>query len=126
MIVLGVTGGSLNILSLFAFILVLGILVDDAIVIAENSYRYMQRGMEPREATIRGAREVSIPVVAGVSTTIAAFVPLLLTEGRMGQVLVIVPVVAIACLVASLLEALVILPSHLADFSRPAAEAKEA
>ena len=126
LIVLGVTGGSLNILSLFAFILVLGILVDDAIVIAENSYRYMQRGMEPKEATIRGAREVTIPVVAGVSTTIAAFVPLLLTEGRMGQVLVIVPVVAIACLVASLLEALVILPSHLADFSRPAAAAKEA
>jgi len=125
LIVLGITGGSLNILSLFAFILVLGILVDDAIVIAENSYRYMQRGMEPKEATIKGAREVSIPVIAGVSTTIAAFVPLLLTEGRMGQVLMIVPVVAIACLVASLLEALVILPSHLADFSRPAAAAKE-
>ena len=125
LIVLGITGGSLNVLSLFAFILVLGILVDDAIVIAENSYRYMQRGMEPKEATIAGAREVSIPVVAGVTTTIAAFVPLLLTEGRMGQVLVIVPVVAIACLVASLIEALIILPSHLADFSRPAAEAKE-
>ncbi len=125
LIILGITGGSLNILSLFAFILVLGILVDDAIVIAENSYRYMQRGMEPKEATIAGAREVSIPVVAGVSTTIAAFVPLLLTEGRMGQVLVVVPVVAIACLVASLIEALIILPSHLADFSRPAAEAKE-
>ena len=126
LIVLGVSGGSLNVLSLFAFILVLGILVDDAIIVAENAYRYMQRGLEPKEATITGAREVTVPVIAGITTTIAAFVPLLMTEGMIGQVLVIVPVVAIACLVASMFEALIILPSHLADFCRPAADAKEA
>ena len=126
LIVLNLTGGSLNTLSLFAFILVLGILVDDAIIIAENSYRYMQRGLEPKEATIAGARQVTIPVVAGVTTTIAAFLPLALTEGQMGEFLKIVPIVAVACLLTSLIEALVILPSHLADFCRPAARAKEA
>ncbi|MCH7824708.1 MAG: efflux RND transporter permease subunit [Acidobacteria bacterium] len=126
LIMLNVSGGSLNVLSMFAFILVLGILVDDAIVIAENSYRYMQRGLEPKEATIIGSRQVTIPVIAGVSTTIAAFLPLLLTAGVMGQFLRIVPIVAIACLLASLLEALVILPSHMADFCRPAAAAKDA
>ena len=125
LIVLYLTGGSLNMLSLFAFILVLGILVDDAIIIAENSYRYMQRGMEPKAATIRGTREVTLPVVGGVTTTIAAFLPLLLTSGVMGEFLAIIPVVAVACLVASLLEALVILPSHLADFSRSTVEAPE-
>lgn len=118
LITLYLTGGSLNMLSLFAFILVLGILVDDAIIIAENAYRYMQRGQDPQEATITGTREVTMPVVAGVSTTIAAFLPLLLTSGVMGEFLKIVPIVAVACLVSSLVEALVILPSHLADFSR--------
>jgi len=125
LIMLNLTGGSLNVLSMFAFILVLGILVDDAIVIAENSYRYMQRGLEPEEATIIGTRQVTIPVVAGVSTTIAAFMPLLMTAGMMGQFLKIVPVVAVACLLASLVEALVILPSHMADFCRPASDAKK-
>jgi len=118
LITLYVTGGSLNMLSLFAFILVLGILVDDAIIIAENAYRYMQRGYDPEEGTVIGTREVTMPVVAGVSTTIAAFLPLLLTTGVMGEFLKIVPIVAVACLVSSLVEALIILPSHLADFSR--------
>ena len=125
LIMLYLSGGSLNVLSMFAFILVLGILVDDAIVIAENSFRYMQRGMDPEEATIVGSRQVTIPVLAGVSTTIAAFLPLMMTSGMMGEFLKIVPIVAVACLLASLLEALVILPSHLADFCRPASAAKE-
>ena len=126
LIMLHLSGGSLNILSMFAFILVLGILVDDAIIIAENAYRYMQRGLEPKEAAVTGTRQVTIPVIAGVSTTIAAFMPLLLTAGVMGQFLKIVPIVAVSCLLASLLEALVVLPSHIADFCRPAADAKEA
>ncbi|MDP6061156.1 MAG: efflux RND transporter permease subunit, partial [Pirellulaceae bacterium] len=126
LIMLYLSGGSLNILSMFAFILILGILVDDAIIIAENAYRYMQRGIEPEEAAVTGTRQVTIPVVAGVSTTIAAFMPLLLTAGVMGQFLKIVPIVAVSCLLASLLEALVVLPSHIADFCRPAADAKEA
>lgn len=125
LILLFLSGGSLNMLSLFAFIMVLGILVDDAIIIAENSYRYMQRGIEPIEATIRGTKEVTLPVVAGVTTTIAAFLPLLLTSGVMGEFLAIVPIVAVACLVASLAEALIILPSHLADFSRSTVDAPE-
>ncbi|MFQ5743220.1 MAG: efflux RND transporter permease subunit [Acidobacteriota bacterium] len=118
LIVLYISGGSLNMLSLFAFILVLGILVDDAIVISENSYRYMQHGMEPARATILGTKEVALPVIAGVTTTIAAFLPLLMTSGVMGEFLKIVPIVAVACLTGSLTEALVILPSHLADFTR--------
>ncbi|HJO29393.1 MAG TPA: efflux RND transporter permease subunit [Acidobacteriota bacterium] len=126
LIMLYLSGGSLNILSMFAFILILGILVDDAIIVAENAYRYMQRGIEPEEAAVTGTRQVTIPVVAGVSTTIAAFTPLLLTAGVMGQFLKIVPIVAISCLLASLIESLVILPSHIADFCRPAADAKEA
>ncbi len=126
LIMLNISGGSLNVLSMFAFILVLGILVDDAIVIAENAYRYMQRGLEPEPATITGTRQVTIPVVAGVSTTIAAFLPLLLTSGVMGQFLKIVPIVAVSCLLASLVEALIILPSHMADFCRPAKDARNA
>ena len=126
LIMLYLSGGSLNILSMFAFILILGILVDDAIIVAENAYRYMQRGLEPEKAAVTGTRQVTIPVVAGISTTIAAFTPLLLTAGVMGQFLKIVPIVAISCLLASLIESLVILPSHIADFCRPAADAKEA
>jgi multidrug efflux pump subunit AcrB len=122
LVYLNATGGSLNMLSMFAFILVLGIVVDDAIVISENTFRYLQRGMMPAAAAVRGVVEVSAPVVAGVATTIAAFLPLLLTAGIMGEFLEIVPTVAAATLITSLIEAFLILPSHLADFVRPHGE----
>ncbi len=115
------TGISVNMLSLFAFIVVLGMVVDDAIVIAENVYRHMQAGRSPREAAVRGATEVSLPVVAAVTTTVAAFVPMLLMTGTMGKFMAVIPKVVTFALAVSLLEALFILPSHLAHMRAPRA-----
>lgn len=113
-------GISINMMSLFALILVLGLLVDDAIVVTENVYRHVEAGMDSREAAIRGTVEVAWPVVATVTTTVAAFVPLLLLPGTMGVFLAPIPIVVCFALLASLLEALVILPSHLAELITPA------
>ena len=108
-------GISLNMLSMFGLILVLGLLVDDAIVVSENVYRHVEAGMSPREAAIRGTTEVGWPVVATVVTTIVAFLPLLLVPGEMGTFLSPIPLVVSFALIASLFEALVVLPSHLGD-----------
>jgi multidrug efflux pump subunit AcrB len=113
------TGQSLNMISLFALILVLGMLVDDAIVVCENVYRYMEMGLPLHKATIRGASEVGWPIVGTVSTTIVAFVPLLLTQGIIGKFIRVVPQVVAIALAVSLLEALFVLPSHIADFVHP-------
>jgi multidrug efflux pump subunit AcrB len=113
-------GMSLNMLSMFGLILVLGLLVDDAIVVAENVYRHVEEGMEPRQAAIQGTAEVGWPVVATVTTTVAAFLPLVLIPGEMGVFLSPIPVVVTFALLASLVEALVVLPSHLADVITPA------
>jgi|Deesub1362A_J573_1020465.scaffolds.fasta_scaffold00148_42 multidrug efflux pump subunit AcrB len=110
-------GISLNMISMFSLILVLGIIVDDAIVVSENAYRYMEEGMPPAEAAIRGTTQVMGPVVATVLTTIAAFIPLLLVSGTMGKFMSVIPKVVTFALMASLFEALVILPSHLAEWS---------
>lgn len=114
-ILMQIWGISLNMLSMFGLILVLGLLVDDAIVVSENVYRYVESGMDPHEAAIRGTTEVAWPVVATIITTVAAFLPLLLVPGEMGKFLSPVPLVVTFVLIASLLEALIILPSHLAD-----------
>ena len=116
MLVLHVCGYTINLLSLFGMIMALGMVVDDAIVMAENSYRHLQAGMPPREAAIRGADEVFWPVLGSVSTTVAAFLPLIWAEGIIGKFLMIVPVVVISALVFSLIQAFLVLPSHLADF----------
>ncbi len=110
-------GISLNMISMFSLILVLGIIVDDAIVVSENTYRYMEEGLPPQEAAVRGTQEVLAPVVATVVTTIAAFLPMLLLAGTMGKFMSVIPKVVTFALIASLMEALVILPSHLADWS---------
>jgi len=110
-------GISLNMISMFSLILVLGIIVDDAIVVSENAYRYMEQGLPPHEAAIRGTQQVLAPVVATVVTTIAAFLPLLLVAGTIGKFMSVIPKVVTFALVASLMEALVILPSHLAEWS---------
>ncbi|MCD6395749.1 MAG: efflux RND transporter permease subunit [Planctomycetes bacterium] len=107
-------GVSLNMISLFAFILVLGIVVDDAIVVGENIFTYRERGMEPLKAAILGVQEMTAPVVMAVLTTIFAFVPLLYITGIMGKFLRVIPIVVILVLSISLIEALLILPSHLA------------
>ena len=105
---------SINMVSLFAFIMVLGIVVDDAIVIGENVFRLRQRGIEAREASVEGTYNVAKAVVFSVLTTIAAFWPLLMASGVMGRIMRNIPIVVILVLSGSLLEALLILPVHLA------------
>lgn len=109
-----VLGATINLLSMFGLIIVLGIIVDDAIVIAENIYRRVEEGMDPREAAIKGAEEVMWPVTVAVLTTIAAFAPLLFIKGTIGDFMSELPIVVLAALGVSLVEALVILPAHLA------------
>ncbi len=109
---------SMNNLSLFALILVLGMIVDDAIVVIENVHRHMEMGKSPEQAAIDGANEVTYPVMAAVATTAAAFLPMLMMKGMMGKFLSTFPIVVSIALFCSLIECLMILPSHLADFSK--------
>ena len=113
-------GTSINMMSLFAFILALGIVVDDAIVVGENIFEYRQRGMNPVEAAIKGAREMCAPVTMAVLTTIFAFMPLLYIYGIFGKFIRVIPMVVIPVLAFSLIEALLILPAHLSG-GRPVA-----
>ena len=107
--------GGINISSItvLAFILVLGIVVDDAIVVGERIFSH-EKTKSPREAAIAGTSEVAVPVIFGVLTTIAAFLPILLIEGRMGSFFSVMGWVVVICLVFSILESQLILPSHLA------------
>ncbi len=107
-------GASINLLSMFGMIIVLGIIVDDAIVIGENIYRRVEEGLPARQAAIEGAEEVFWPVTIAVTTTIAAFSPLLFISGQIGDFMRQLPIVVLAALSVSLAEALIILPSHLA------------
>jgi multidrug efflux pump subunit AcrB len=104
---------SLNMLSLFAFLLVLGIVVDNAIVVGENIYSHNQRGKDGVRAAIDGTREVLVPVVFAICTTIAAFLPMLLVEGNTGKVLKGIPLIVIPTLIFSLLICLFAVPHHL-------------
>ncbi|MBN2329616.1 MAG: efflux RND transporter permease subunit [Candidatus Omnitrophica bacterium] len=110
-------GMSLNMLTMFGMIVVLGMIVDDAIIIAENCYRYMEKGVNRLQAAVQGAQQVTAPVIAAVLTTCAAFLPLLLMEGLMGKFMSVLPIVISFALLASLFEAFVILPSHIAEWS---------
>ena len=105
---------SINMVSLFAFIMVLGIVVDDAIIIGENIFSKQQQGLPKLRAAVEGAIEVGTPVVFSVLTTVAAFWPLLLGAGMMGKIMRNIPVVIILVLLGSLVESLFILPAHLA------------
>lgn len=108
-----VMGVTLNIFSLFAFILVLGIVVDDAIVTGENIYSHLRHSETGLQAAIRGTQEVSVPVTFGILTTIAAFLPLAFIEGRRGDLFAQIPIVVIPILLFSLIESKLVLPSHL-------------
>ena len=119
--VMDLLGMSINLISMFGLIVVLGMLVDDGIIISENVYRYVEGGMLPRDAAIKGASEVIAPVFATVLTTIAAFSPLIFMTGLIGKFIKQIPLVVCIALGASLIEAFIILPSHLADFTRPIA-----
>lgn len=113
------TGITLNVLSMFGLILVLGIIVDDAIIVVENIQRYITQGLSPRDAAIRGTKEVTQPVLATVTTNIAALIPLLTASGLIGKFISTIPKVAIYAMTVSLFEALFILPSHCADMLKP-------
>lgn len=108
------TGVSINMISLFAFLLVLGIVVDDAIIVGESIYTRQQHGLKGAASAASGAKMVSVPVVFAVLSTIIFFVPMLSVPGNMGAIAQPIPVVVILCLMFSIVESLFILPLHLA------------
>jgi CzcA family heavy metal efflux pump len=112
------TGNTVNGSTLFALVLVLGMLVDDAVVVIENSFRYMEQKMARRAAAVTGAREVMMPVLTSAATTVAAFLPLMLLPGVIGDFMRVIPIVVSLALAASLFESFAILPSHIAEFGR--------
>lgn len=112
-IAMPIFGISLNIMSLFGFILVLGIVVDDAIVTGENVYTHLKTSESGEMAAIRGTQEVATPVTFGVLTTVAAFLPLAFIEGNRGALFAQIPVVVIPVLLMSLVESKFVLPAHL-------------
>ncbi|ACY18818.1 efflux RND transporter permease subunit [Haliangium ochraceum] len=114
---LPMTDVSINMISLFAFILVLGMVVDDAIIVGETVYRCREEGLSRMDAAVRGVREVAVPVTFAIITTIIAYVPLLIVPGVMGKFFRVIPMVVIVCLLMSLVESLLILPAHLAHSS---------
>ncbi|MGB6150555.1 MAG: efflux RND transporter permease subunit, partial [Pricia sp.] len=118
MMLLPLIGISINMISMFGFLVVLGIVVDDAIVVGENVYEYRQKGMSPMQAAIAGTKDVSFPVIFSIVTTIIAFVPLLFMPGETGKFWQPLPAVVIVILAVSLLEALFILPSHLGHLKK--------
>ena len=116
MVLMYLTGNSFNEITLFSFVLVTGIIVDDAIVVAENIYRHIQQGEPLEKAIVDGASEVMLPVIAATTTTIAAFLPMLLMTGSTGEFFALIPKAVTFALIASLIECLLILPLHFKDF----------
>lgn len=106
-------GVTINLVSLFGFIVVLGIVVDDAIVTGENIYSHLKSSETGLQAAINGTKEVAVPVTFGVLTTVAAFAPILFLEGRRGPVFAQIPMIVIPCLLFSLIESKLVLPAHL-------------
>ena len=113
--VMSLMGITINMVSMLGLILVLGMLVDDGIIVSENIYRHVEDGMEPTKAAVIGTQEVMVPVTITILTTFAAFGPLLFMTDIIGKFIREIPKVVIITLSASLLEAFIILPSHLAD-----------
>ena len=114
-VLMGPFDASINMISLFAFIIALGIVVDDAIVVGENIFSHRERGKPFLRAAIDGTLEVGTPVVFSVLTSVAAFMPLLYVEGMMGKIMGVIPVIVISVLLLSLVESLFILPAHLSS-----------
>ena len=111
--VLYLVGGTINMISLFALIMALGIIVDDAIVVGEDAQAHYDMGEDPLTASEGGARRMFAPVMASSLTTIAAFLPLMLIGGHMGNIMVAIPIVIVCVIIASLIEGFLILPGHL-------------
>jgi multidrug efflux pump subunit AcrB len=119
LVILWAIGGTVNMISLFGLIMVLGIVVDDAIVVGEAIYVHRKQGKPPLKAAVEGVSEVGMPVIAAILTTIVAFIPLFYVGGIMGKFISILPAVVIACLVVSLVECLFLLPAHLSHLPDP-------
>ena len=117
-IVTELMGDSINMLSLLGALIALGMLVDEAIVVAENIYRHLEEGMERREAAIVGAVEMFPAVLTATLTTVFAFLPMLLLSGDMGMFIKMIPIMITVLLLASLFEAFYFLPLHAYDFLR--------
>lgn len=115
-IVLELTGDTLNSNTLFAMVLVLGLIVDHAIVIVENSYRLRSEGLSRHDAAIKGVNQVILPVIAATATTVAAFLPLAFLPGVIGRFLRVVPLTVTIALIASTAEAGLFIPSHFAEW----------
>jgi multidrug efflux pump subunit AcrB len=122
---LHLSGITLNLVSMLGFIMVLGMLVDDAIIIGENIAYHMEQGDTPNEAAVKGAYELFGPVTTTILTTIAAFLPLMFMSGMIGKFIIAIPVVVISLLFFSWLEAFLILPSHVSHITNPKVKAKE-
>lgn len=104
---------TINIISMFAFIVTLGIVVDDAVVVGENIYYHRNRGLSLFDAAVKGTRSIAMPVIFSVITNMVAFVPLMFVPGFMGKIFKTIPIVVIAVFGVSLIESLFILPAHL-------------
>ncbi len=117
LLALYLAGVTLNLLTMFGFIMVLGLMVDDAIIIGENASYHMEQGMSPQKAAIIGTHELIGPVSATVLTTIVAFLPLMFMQGIIGKFVFSIPVVVVTLLLFSWIEALFILPNHIRDLA---------
>lgn len=107
---------TINMISMFAFLIALGIVVDDAIVVGENIYDYQEKGLSFMDAAIRGTREVTMPVTFSVLTNIVAFFPLFMVPGTIGKIWKVIPAVVVTVFAISLIECLFVLPAHLGHF----------
>ena len=119
-------GYGISIIALIGFIMAIGIVVDDAIVVGEDAVTHFEQGKSPMDAAVAGARRMWVPVLTSSLTTMAAFLPLLIMGGEMGAVVLALPTVLLCVIVASLVECFLVLPGHLAatlnQFKRPAAD----
>jgi len=125
LLVLFLMGTTLNLLTMFGFIIVLGLMVDDAIIIGENATWHMEQGLSPVEAAIKGTVELLGPVTATVLTTIVAFLPMMFMDGIIGKFVYSIPVVVIILLAFSWVEAIFILPNHITDLANAKKHPKE-
>lgn len=117
--IMWLSGQTINMISLFGMIMAIGIVVDDAIVVGEHAEARYRAGLDPLGAAVAGARRMAAPVVSATLTTVAAFMPLFLISGIMGQIISAIPFVVVAVLLASLLECFFVLPGHLSHSLRP-------
>lgn len=112
-------GFTINIVSLLGALIVIGIVVDDAVVVSENVQRYIDEGMDKKEAAIKGTKEMFLPVTLATFTTFAAFLPMFMLTGEMGLFIMLIPVMAIMILLGSLIESLFFLPLHSTEILSP-------